>query len=131
MLSLSAEIKTKMKIAAALILVSGIFGAGYWVAQLRYEKQIADIHTSLAEARSAAVEEGLERHALADQLNAEKTKKREVIYKTITKEVDRYVQNPNAGRCILPDDWVRIHNSAATSGTASLANDTANSPRND
>ncbi len=128
MLSLSA---TKIKIAAALILVSGIFAAGYKVAEWRYEAIIADIHASLAEARAVAVEEGLARHAAADALNAEKAKAREVVYKTITKEVDRYVQSPNAGRCQLPDDWVRIHNSAATSGSSSLVNDSPDSTRND
>lgn len=128
MLSLNAA---KIKIAAGLILVSAVFGAGYWVAQLRYEATIAEIHTKLAEARAVAVEEGLARHAAADALNAEKTKAREVVYKTITKEVDRYVQSPNAGRCQLPDDWVRIHNSAATSGSASQLDDSPDSTRND
>lgn len=127
MLSLSA----KIKIAAGLILVSAVFGAGYKVAEWRYEKQIADMNASLSEARAVAVEEGLARHAAADALNAEKTKAREVVYKTITKEVDRYVQSPDAGRCQLPDDWVRIHNSAATSGSASQLDDSPKPARDD
>lgn len=122
------NLSAKIKLAAALILVSGIFGAGYKVAEWRYNAIISGIKGKLSEARAVAVEEGLARHAIADQLNAEKTKAREVVYKTITKEVDRYVQDPNAGRCVMPDDWVRIHNSAATSGAASLVDDAASTP---
>lgn len=121
----------KIKIAAALILSSAVFGAGYKVAEWRYEAIIANTNASLAEARAVAVEEGLARHAAADALNAKKTKAREVIYRTITKEVDRYVQSPNAGRCQLPDDWVRIHNSAATGGSSGLVDDSTDTARDD
>jgi hypothetical protein len=124
-------ITTQVKIAAVLVLSSAIFGGGYKVAEWRYEADIAHIHTKLAEARAAAVEEGLARHAAADALNAEKTKVREVVYRTIYKEVDNYVQNPDAGRCVLLDDWVRIHNSAAAGASTGIADDNAKPAGND
>lgn len=125
------SVSAKIKIAAVLILTSMVFGAGYKVAQLQYKAVISDMNAKLSEARAVSVEEGLKRHAIADALNAEKTKAREVVYKTITKEVDRYVQDPNAGRCKLPDDWVRIHNSAATSASTGLADDSTGATGND
>jgi hypothetical protein len=109
-------ITTQVKIAAVLILSSAIFGGGYKVAEWRYSAIIADINTELSEGARLA-EKAAKEHA-----NAVVTKavagdvKREIVYKTITKEVIKYVQNPDVGKCIISDEWVRIHDSAASAG---------------
>ena len=55
--------------------------------------------------------------------------------RTITKEVIKYVQSPDAGQCDLSDDWVRIHNESpgvsTTTETPSRTDDTPREPKND
>jgi len=55
--------------------------------------------------------------------------------RTITKEVIKYVQSPDAGQCDLSDDWVRIHNDSTgvstTTETPSRTDDTPRESKND
>ena len=47
------------------------------------------------------------------ELQEVKKQKNKVHTKIVTKEVIKYVQNPNAGKLIIPTEWVRIHDTAA------------------
>lgn len=49
-----------------------------------------------------------------DALNADLTAERERKNRVIYKEVISYVKSPDIERCNLPDDFVRIHEAAAT-----------------
>jgi len=57
--------------------------------------------------------------------------KQKVITKYVNKEKIKYVQTPNAGKCILPPKWVFLHDTAArnnitrSSNTSSKPNDTS------
>jgi hypothetical protein len=107
-------ITTKLKIVAGLILCSAIFGGGYKVAEWRYSAIIADINTQLSEGARLA-EKAAKEHANTVVTKAEVVKaEREVVYKTITKELIKYVQDPSAGKCVVSDEWVRIHDAAAS-----------------
>jgi hypothetical protein len=106
----------KIKIAAILILSLAIFGGGYKVAQWRYSAIIADIKTELSEGARIA-EKAAKAHADIVVTKAEAVKsQREIVYKTITKEVIKYVQDPNFGKCVIPGSWVQQHDSAASVG---------------
>jgi len=61
------------------------------------------------------------------EIEALKTVKRETVTRYINKEVIKYVQADNAGKCILPYEWVRIHDTAATGNIAGDTNSTAKS----
>ncbi len=61
------------------------------------------------------------------EIEALKTVKRETVTRYINKEVIKYVQADNAGKCILPYEWVRIHDTAATGNITSDTNTTAKS----
>jgi hypothetical protein len=109
----------KIKIAAILILSLAIFGGGYKVAQWRYSAIIADINTELSEGARIA-EKAAKEHADAVMSEYELIKaQQETVSKTITKEVIKYVQNPDAGKCAIPDAGVRLHDNAATAGMSS------------
>ena len=47
------------------------------------------------------------------ELQEVKKKKNKIHTKIVTKEVIKYVQSPSAGKLIIPDEWVRIHDTAA------------------
>jgi hypothetical protein len=109
----------KIKIAAFLILSLAIFGGGYKVAQWRYSAIIADINTELSEGARIA-EKAAKEHADAVVSEYELIKaQQETVYKTITKEVIKYVQNPSFGKCVIPGSWVQQHDSAASAGMPS------------
>jgi hypothetical protein len=122
-------ITTQVKIVAALILSSAIFGGGYWVAHLRYSAVIADINTELSEGARLA-EKAAKEHSNAVVTEAVAVDvQREIVYKTITKEVIKYVQNPDAGKCVIPVDGVQLHDNAATARMPTATTITNGSPR--
>lgn len=59
-----------------------------------------------------------------------KNREREVITKYVTKEVIKYVQSDDAGKCDLPDQWVYLHDTAAR-GSLPRDTDTASEPNGD
>lgn len=61
-----------------------------------------------------------ERTALASEAAALRDQEREVVERVVTREVIRYVQNPNTVRTVLPFEWVRIHDRAATGRGAGM-----------
>lgn len=116
-------IPARAKIAAAVIVAFGLFAAGYRVAAWKYGETLAELRLSYSEAENKALRASQSATRLAGELEAERSREREIEYRTINKEVIRYVQSPDAGRCELPTDWVRIHNSAARGTSASQPDD--------
>lgn len=115
-----STVSAKIKIAAALIFVSAVFGFGYKVAEWRYDAIIANTNAELAEARAVAVGEGLAKtkamQEAADSVSALLELKREaakVQERVIVKEVVRYEKAPYAGKCQLNNHWVRTDTAAA------------------
>ncbi len=100
------------------------FLAGWTIQGWKSDAVIAEMQAS---ADKAAKEAQAEAQAKTDQINelqdklastiaqkqALESQEAEVVTRTITKKVIEYVQSPNAGKCDLPNDWVRVHDAAA------------------
>ena len=93
---------------------------GWLVNGWRLGEQIAaDARDAVQYARSVelisreASDLAAERYELQRELS-------EASGRVITSEVIRYVENPDHGQCVLPDDFVRIDTSAATGVSGSV-----------
>lgn len=95
-------------------------GTAWKVQDWRYGKRIAENLNVVHEQYQLAMQD----KARIEQLRTEKTQavmeaatlrqqEQEVVTKTVTKEVIKYVQSDIAGKCDLPNQWVRIHDTAA------------------
>lgn len=116
-----------VKLAAAAFMLTASFGLGWeWrdrsadAELLHKEAEISAIllelqHQAIKASESAREIERLtrERVALVDEANALRNQERETAERIVTREVVRYVQSPDAGRLVLPAEWVRIHDIAA------------------
>ncbi len=114
--------QAKLYIGGALLLAA--FLAGWTIQGWRSDAVIANMQ---AAADKAAKEAQAEAQAKVDRIEklqselattiAEKqaleAQEAKVVTKYITKEVIKYVQSPNAGKCDLPNEWVRVHDAAA------------------
>ena len=110
----------RLKIAGAIAALMLAFAAGWQVQAWRYEAKIDRMvagHSQAlqqAEAAARATEHRL-RDAAAeiDRLSEQGRDKIRVVTETVEKEVIRYVQKKSdRASCVLPADWVRIHNAA-------------------
>jgi hypothetical protein len=115
-----ALIPSQIKYAVAGVLVVVAFAAGWMVQGWRLEgkqaqQQVKTVeHTVYVQDKQDAVTAAVGASA-ASQAAAT-----QVVYRTITKQVDHYVQSP-APTCTLSDDWVRLYNSAATGNLSAPA----------
>lgn len=114
--------QAKLYIGGALLIAA--FLAGWTIQGWRSDAVIANMQ---ADADKAAKEAQSQAQAKTDRINelqdelaqtvAEKqaleSQEAEVVTRTITKKVIEYVQSPNAGKCDLPNQWVRVHDAAA------------------
>lgn len=92
----------------AVVLAAG-FLAGWTVNQWRIDADRADV---LVDVRKI---EQLEQER-ADAIGRAAAAERAVLdaeARVVIKEVIKYAESPNAGRCDLSGDWVRTHNQAA------------------
>ena len=107
-------------ILAATLLPLGCAG-GWQINDWRLGQQITGMERDVARARAEAAEQreakekalAQRNSALTDALIAE-LEAEHAHSQVITREVIRYVQSPDAGHCRLPDEWVQLHESAAT-----------------
>lgn len=97
------------------------FGAGAGVQGWRMGKIMADKENKLWQASLTATQNKIEidrlntqREREALEISALRDQKQKVITRTINNEVIKYIEDPDTGKCILPANWVRIHNAAAT-----------------
>lgn len=131
----------RIQLAISLFLVSASFLAGHEWRDRKADNElflkdaeIASLYLQAQTAATVASEKAreleratIERTALALEADVLRNQERQVIEKIVNREVVRYVSNPAAGFVLLPPDWVRIHDLAA-SGTFGLPQ-TADTPR--
>lgn len=108
-------IRLAVIIAAAVVFAVGwnwrgsIANANYLEMQAQYLHTI-QLATQEALAQAQERDKQLQKNAeLAAELAAERKRKNTIL----TQRVVRYVQNPDAGHCALPADWVQLHDDAA------------------
>ena len=112
----------QLAFAAVLALVLGsVWGMGYKTASNHYQRVIAEaeLKTAMehaeAVAQAQAANDALGEQALLQaKLSAEQARKNEVVTNTVIKWKVKYAQNPDAGKCVLPPDFVRVHTAAVT-----------------
>jgi len=107
------------------------FAAGWMVEHWRSEATISGMEADwsyqvlesaqIAKQQQEAMQVVADQHAiLSSKLQAESRRRS----KAVIKEVIKYVQGPDSGRCDMPAGWVRVHDQAASgvpenTGTAS------------
>ena len=105
-------------VAAALSALSG-----WKVTSLYYQAEISDMLAAAAQAAQEARDlndkievMGLELAGVVSERDAARRQHIRTVEVEVTREVIKYVQNPDIERVYLNADWVRIHNTAASSG---------------
>lgn len=83
------------------------------LAVLQHQK-ISTLRTELKTASAAleTLQKNTRRSAEVDSKTAAAEEATRAQFKVVNREVLRYVQVPDAGRCLLDAEWVRIYNSA-------------------
>jgi len=120
-----------------LIVCAAAFAAGWTASEWRSSAEISELQRMWqaesveAHEKANAWRQSAQNHsdragALLADLEAERKKNAKII----TKRVVEYVQSPDAGQCVMPDGWVRIHDAAAAgvpkdTETASSSNENA------
>ena len=100
-------------IALVAAAVAGIWRDGYTYATNKAEVLLVELREK---GRQAALEQALLWEQLAINESALALKARaetKVITDTVVKWKVKYVQNPDAGKCVVPPEFVRVHNAAA------------------
>lgn len=123
---------TKKRLAIAIVVIAGAFGAGWsWrseiassdIAQLEkwYSDERLKAQNDVIEARNTLNTQIADTETLRAQLKAERERKN----KTITQKVIEYVQSPDSGSCTYPDAGVQLIDAAATEADLSASAETA------
>lgn len=118
-----------MKKYIALIVVLAAFASGYKVAAMQYQLEIIGMElqaeTADNNAQTNARSKERELQAITNKYNDLLTNPK-VVYKTITKEVIKYVQDDSIDKCLLHNDWVLLHDQAARPDNATRSTNAAN-----
>lgn len=93
-----------------IAIVIAAFLAGWAVNGWRIGENIAEAEAQRARDTIEIERLNTEKADAISALHAAKAAAQVVKTRTITKEVIKYVQSDDAGKCDLSDDWVRIHN---------------------
>lgn len=111
-------------IALGVAIVSALAwvrGTGYAAAQSKYTAIIAQMVAAMEADRAKAIAAARERTlllgtiAMNEAALAAKTRAETVfVTNTVVKWKVKYAQNPNAGKCVIPAEFVRVHTAAAT-----------------
>ena len=98
-------------------------GSGWLSRGWMADAQIAALQKDYADAARKGSERAKEKaEALAvalqqkEDLAAELAALEDTARRVVTREVIKYVSSPDSGRCVVPDDGVRLHDLAATGG---------------
>ena len=105
--------------ALAAALVVGVrqmvYQEGYDDAEAEYKEILVLRDKADQEAKDAAIADAqriemLQAQVAIDQalILAQKRRKREIQYIEVTKWRTKYAQNPDAGKCVVPDEFVRV-----------------------
>ncbi|WP_337883156.1 hypothetical protein [Chromobacterium haemolyticum] len=122
-----------IKAAAALLLAAVLLFAGWHYRSALAERDAAQAQVKQAQAALATKAKQDAVSAKADASATATAQQTQIVYRTINKEVTKYVETHPAS-CTLPAGWVQLHNAAAlgqlpdatgaahdASGTASAA----------
>lgn len=108
------------KLFAAGVAIIASFWVGWEWRDRSADVQMSDLRRDLADANAEASESARmaerlsqERATLAAEAEALRNQEREVVTRTVTEEVIRYVQTPAATECGPDYEFVRIHDTAA------------------
>ena len=116
-------------ISACISIYNTIYDTGYQAASLKYEKALSDQKTEYINSK-LKLESKID---VLENKTAEKINTVETVYKTIEKEVIKYVSKPVKNDCTADfvTEWVQLHNRAANpkkyvdSESTGTVNDTA------
>lgn len=115
--------------------VAAAFICGWAVNGWRIGETVAESEAQRAQDTIKIERLNTEKSQTVARLHAAEAAAQVVKTRTVTKEVIKYVQNPDAGDCELSNDWVRIHDDSAGVPTdteaASRAADTTGKPKTD
>lgn len=89
------------------------FVAGWFINGWRIGETVAESEAQRAQDTIQIERLNAEKTQTVAALHAAKAAAQIVKTRTVTKEVIKYVQNPDAGECELSNDWVRIHDDSA------------------
>ncbi len=120
---------------AALLFFFGLIEFGIHWERKDSQIALAAIRADVAAATKLASEQAQKAKAAQDARlvkvdidNTAREVKLQVVTRTITKEVIKYVQAPEIVHVTLPAEWVRIHNAAASGTDMSETSNTAGKP---
>lgn len=111
-------------IIAAALAISLALGYGLWS-----WNKIDDLQEKNV-ALTAQVQQAKRQKKIDDDTILELDRKKaeiQIVEKEVIKEVVKYANNPNAGKCVIPADFVRIHDKSL-SETSGRANETTKAP---
>ena len=99
------------------LIIAGIVLAAVAAAGWHYRSALAERDTARAQAKQAqaALANKAKQDAVSAKVDASATataQKTQIVYRTINKEVTKYVETHPAN-CTLPAGWVQLHNAAA------------------
>jgi hypothetical protein len=112
------------------IAVGTVIGAASCGAVVRwyYRSQLSDLNLQIATAQAdfekAKTQHMIEQMTIWSDITLENVKlkyRQEAVHIETTKEIEKYVQNPDTGKCVMRPDFVQRYNSAvngSVSGTA-------------
>ena len=110
-----------MNVYLALIFAAVSAFGGWSYSNRSADAEMATLLKNIADARAEAAEAVRERDktvrravAGANKLKAKLKAERQRKDRATTQKVIEYVQSPDAGQCVMSDEWVRIHDSAAS-----------------
>ena len=137
MLFLLKHWKVLAGVTVIVSVLSAVYYSGYQSAATKYKADILVIGRDAALAHAKAVNLVLEKNKVQAELTeaqsllyAELEKEAEVIYRENIKEIIKYRDNPNAGKCVLPDQFVRSYDAATAGRSVSEITETASGPQN-
>jgi uncharacterized protein (DUF697 family) len=125
-----------IKLTVIASIVSALISAGgtWSVLNTRHNLELAKLENVAHNAQIAAMNKSVELeryHAeLADtqaKIYEVQNSAREVVTRYVNKEVIKYVQSPDAGKCNLNADWVHTYNAAYSNSIPDNANTTRKS----
>jgi hypothetical protein len=109
-----------IRFAGVAAVLGAVFAGGYKVASSHYGGIIAETRAEHLEAvaeanrQSALVNEANRKAAAAiAEADALRNQEQEIVYRTVTREVVKYVETDNARECGLSATGVLLHNTAA------------------